>query len=109
MTLKVEVKDKGLASIDRTMDGPSNFDYYQAALFLHENDIDDKRALQYIQKTTTSDKALFFMVHREALILKDMGKTVQAKVAAQRALRLAKEAGNNDFVKLNNQLLAQLK
>lgn len=97
-----------MASIESTMKGPSLNDYFQAALFMHENKQDLSQALVYIQEVTKTDKALFFVVYREALILKDLGKNEEALQSAKRALKLAKEAKNNDFIRFNEQLIASL-
>lgn len=49
-----------LANIDKVLKGPSNFNYFQAALYLHETQTDLPLALTYIRKVTESDSALFF-------------------------------------------------
>ena len=76
---------------------------------MHERGIDLKKALEYIQKVTNNKDALFFQVHREALILSDLGKAEEAIVAAQRSMKLSDEAGNQDFVRLNQRLIEKLK
>lgn len=107
--ITVATTETVMASIDTTMKGPSLNDYFQAALFMHENEQDLPRALEYIQKVTATDKALFFVVYREALILKDLNKNNEAVASAKRSLKLSKEAGNKDFVRFNEQLIASLK
>lgn len=97
-----------LASIDRKLKGPSDFDYFNAALYLHETKIDLKKALKYIQKVTKSDKALFFQVTREALILRDLNRYGEAKKVAKRGLELSIKAKNNDFIKLNKKIIKEL-
>lgn len=106
--IEVEVDKRVMASIEKVMEGPSSNDYFQAALFMHERGIDLEKALNYIQKVTNSDKALFFQVHREALILSDLGKKKEAISAAQRSLELSEKAGNKDFVRLNERLIKTL-
>lgn len=106
--IQVEVQKRVMAKLDRVMEGPSQNDYFQAALFLHETNTDLHRALEYIQKVTRSEKALFFQVYREALILSDLRKTKQAIAAAQRSKALSEKAKNQDFVRLNNELLKKL-
>jgi len=98
-----------MANIAKMIEGPSSNDYFQAALFMHENNQDLPRALDYIQKVTKNENALFFQVYREALILKDLNKNKEALRAAQRSLALSTNAKNNDFVRLNDQLIATLK
>ncbi len=107
--IKVEVKDRVMDNIKKAIEGPSNNEYFQAALFMHETQIDLETALTYIQKVTKSDKALFFQVYREALILKDLGRKKEAITVAKRSLELSKAAKNNDFIRLNENLINTLR
>jgi len=104
----VASKEQTLKNIQYVMSGPSNSDYFQAAVFLHETKEDLETALTYVQKITSSEDARFFQVTREAQILKDLGRSKEAKVAAKRALALSKEAANNDFVRLSQKILDAL-
>ncbi|TPN83475.1 DUF2911 domain-containing protein [Aquimarina algicola] len=106
--IEVKTKEKTLASIKNTMNGPSTSEYFRAALYLHESKIDIPKALEYIQKVTASDKALFFQVTREALILKDLRQYQKAVTVAKRGLDLSKKAKNKDFIKLNTDLIKEL-
>ena len=47
------------------------------------------------------------MVRREALILADLNRTQEAIAAAKRSLALAKEAGNDDYVRMNEKWIAE--
>lgn len=107
--LRVNEKEKILKSITNTLSGPSSFDYYNAALYLHETKTNLNEALEYIQKVTKSDKAFFFQVTREALILKDLGKYELALKSAKRALVLSEKAKNLDFINLNKKMIEELK
>lgn len=109
LPMEVEIDTRVMSQIERVMKGPSNNDYFQAALFMHERGIDLEKALEYIQKVTSNKDALFFQVHREALILSDLGRAEEAIVAAQRSMKLSDEAGNQDFVRLNQRLIEKLK
>lgn len=105
----VATMDAVMTNIDDIMKGPSLNDYFQAALFMHENQKDLPRALAYIQNVTKTNEARFFVVYREALILKDLNKKEEAFKSAKRSLALSKKAKNKDFVRLNEQLIASLK
>ena len=111
ITLAIETKvhDSVLANIDKTIAGPSSFDYFQAALYLHETQTQLDKALVYIQKATKSDNALFFQVYREALILEDLGRSEEAKQSAMKSKTMSQQAGNDDFVRLNEQLISRLR
>ncbi len=104
--ISVKTIDAVMDDIESAINGPSSNDYFQAALFMHDNQLDLNKALRYIQEVTKSDKALFFQVYREALILKDLSKTTEALKAAERSLTLSIEAENTDFIRLNEQLIA---
>lgn len=105
--LRVDEEKKIARALKRSLNGPSQFDYYFAALYLHESQTDLERALTYIQKVTDSDTAQFFQVSREAMILNDLGQTQAAKKVAQRGLELSQKAGNNDFVRINRKIIDQ--
>ncbi len=107
LPMGVEVHKKTMASIEKTLAGPTTFDYFRAALYLHESGKDLDTALDYIQKATKGDNPRFFQVHREALILADLGRKTEAISAAKRSLALAKKAGNDDFVRLNEQSIKE--
>lgn len=111
MTFHIEASshEQILANIKRELDGPSSFDYFQAALYLHETQTDLTQALSYIREVTKSEKARFFEVHREALILADLGQKQDAIASAKRSKQLSQTANNQDFVRLNERLIARLK
>ncbi|MCK8523741.1 DUF2911 domain-containing protein [Aquimarina sp. D1M17] len=105
LPLQVEVHEKTMKNITKVLSGPSDFDYFQAALYLHEAGKDLDTALEYIQKVTKGENARFFQVYREALILADLGRKKEAVLASQKSLELAKKAKNNDFIRLNQKFI----
>lgn len=105
--VEVGVHDQVMANIKSVMAGPSMNDYFRAASYLHDSGTDNALALEYIQKATNTDEPRFWMVRREALILADLGRTQEAIKAAQRSLELAKAAGNNDYVRMNEASIAE--
>ncbi len=103
--LKVQEQEKITKRINKELSGPSNSDYFQAALYFHETGADLAKALKFIQKVTKSDKALFFQVTREAMILSDLNRGEEAVKVAKRGLILAKKVGNNDFIWQNEKII----
>ncbi len=97
-----------MRGIDSVLDGPSSIDYFQAALYLHESETDLPLALQYIQQATADEAARFFMVYREALILRDLGKNEAAIKAARRSVILSQKAGNTDIARLSQRIVDEL-
>lgn len=107
--VRLDFKEKVLKDIDRTLAGPSKNEYYQSGLFLHEVGMQLEQALEYVQQVTRKgNNPLFFQVHREALILADLKRDKEALEVAQKALKLSKEAGNKDFIRLCEQLIKSL-
>ncbi|NER18369.1 DUF2911 domain-containing protein [Spongiivirga citrea] len=106
--IQIDTKAQVLKNIDHAMAGPSIFENFNAALYLHENKIELPKALTYIQNATKSKNAQFFMVYREALILKDLGRKNEALTAAKRSLELSEKAKNDDFIRFSKKLIAEL-
>lgn len=106
--VKLNEHEAILTNIDKVLKGPSNFEYFQAALYLHETQTDLPLALNYIRKVTQSDSALFFQVYREALILKDLNRKEEAVEAAKRSKVLSQRAGNKDLLRLSQKLIDEM-
>ena len=107
LDLEVEVDERVLGSIEAVMAGPSNNDYFAAASYYHTAGKDLNQALEWINKATSGDSPRFWQVRRKALILYDMGKTSDAIAAAKQSLSLAQEAGNSDYVRMNEKSIAE--
>jgi len=101
ISIGVKTHDSVMANIDKTLAGPTANDYYTAGAYLLDADQDLDKALMYVQKATHGENPRFWQVRREALILGKLGRTAEAIKAAQKSLDLAKAAGNDDYVKLN--------
>lgn len=109
LPVKTNAKEAAMASIDRVMAGPDMNDYHAAAAFLFENG-DKKKALEYINKAVemSSDNPRFWIVHRQGLILADLGMKTEAVAAFNKSMSLAKEAGNMDYVRMNERSVKTL-
>lgn len=110
LPIETKVKEAVMANIEQVMAGPSMNDYYQAASFVADNG-DKKTALDYINKAIEmgGDSPAYWMVRRQGLILADLGMNDKAKAAFNRSMALAKEAGNEDYVRLNQESLKKIK
>ncbi|GAA4274162.1 DUF2911 domain-containing protein [Aquimarina gracilis] len=107
--LKIEVpaKKAAIASIEKTMAGPSAGDHYQAAVFYKEIE-DFAKAKEHIDKAISLRKEPAFWFHRQqSLIYAKTGDKDGAIKAAKTSLELAEKAGNADYVKLNKDSLAE--
>ncbi len=101
VSFEVEVDKKVMANIDQIMAGPSQADYYAAASYYHATGKDLNKALEYVNKATAGENPRYWQIRLKALILGDLGKKDEAIKAAQQSLDLAKEAGNDEYVKMN--------
>jgi tetratricopeptide (TPR) repeat protein len=102
--MTVEVDSKVMADIKRNLRVDPR-DYYMAATYYHESGKDLKQAHEWISKAIEvyeEDGANAFWVYRrKALIEADMGDKETAIVTAKKSMEKAKEAGNDDYVRMN--------
>lgn len=105
--LGVNSDEKVMAQIDRMMAGPSTNDYYAMGQYMHDAGKDLNKALKFVQKATKGDSPRFWQVRREALILADLGRKAEALEAAKLSMQLAKEAGNDDYVRMNEKSIKE--
>jgi len=96
------------ASIEGVMNGPSDRDYFQAAVYYLESGKDINKAKTWIDKAISTRKSPAFWYHRQqSLIYAKAGDKKGAIKAAKKSLSLAKEAGNADYVSLNTNSLKE--
>lgn len=107
LPLEVEVDSKVMKMIEATLGGPTAGDYYAAGTYYFESGKDLNKALEYVQKATHGENPRFWQVRREALILAELGKKKEAIEAAKKSLALAKDAGNEDYVRMNEKSIAE--
>ena len=90
-----------MASIEKTMAGPSSNDYYAAGRYYKDSGKDYIKALEMINKSIEMrGEEKFWMVRQKALTLAKLGKT-------EKSIALAKIAGNDDYVKSNEKSIAE--
>lgn len=91
-----------MASIEKVMAGPSAGDYYNAANYYFSAGKDLNQALEWINKATEGPDKKFWQIKRKSEILGALGRTKEAIETAKLSLELATKAGNDDYVKMNN-------
>ncbi len=96
-----------MANIDRVLGGPSNGDYYAAGQYIASTGENLEKALKYVQKATHGDSPRFWQVRQESLILAQLGRKAEAIEAAKKSLMLAKEAGNDDYIRMNEKSIKE--
>ena len=96
------------AEIERVMSGPSANDYYASAVYYLESGKDINKAQNWIDKAIELREEPAFWYHRQkSLIYAKAGNKKVAINAAQTSLKLAKEAGNDDYIALNTKSLKE--
>ena len=102
------IKDRLKAQIEAAMQTDKK-PYWQAAQFYKEYEGNLNKALDNCTKAIEiTDKPYWIWLYK-AKIQKEMGDKAGAKASAQKSLELAKEAKNDDYVKMNEALLGKLR
>jgi hypothetical protein len=85
-----------------------NRPYFQAGLYYLETGKDLNQAVTWFDKAIEQNPKAYWVFHQKANALAKLGKKADAKTTAQKSMDLAKEAKNDDYVRLNEKLIAQL-
>lgn len=97
----VNTKDKVLASIKKTMEGPSANDYNRSATFYYQEKIDVKKALEWSTKACEMRPEAYWMLRTKALLQAENGDFKGAIVTAKKSMELAEKDGDAAYVKMN--------
>jgi hypothetical protein len=103
--ITTEIDSRVMKNIESVMKVEDSRPYFQAANYYYENDKDLNQALAWANKAIEQNRA-FFVVHLKAKILNKMKDYNGAIAAAEESLSLAREAKNEDYVRLNEKLIA---
>jgi hypothetical protein len=104
--IKTEIDSKIVQNIDKVLAGPSAGDYYSAARYYFDSGKDLNQALSWIQKSNNME-AQFWKLRLESLILAKLERREEAIEVAKKSLAMAAAAGNDDYVKMNNQSIEE--
>ncbi len=74
-----------------------------------ENGKDMNQALQWFDKAIEQNPTGYWIYHQKANALAKMGKKTEAKAIAQKSMDIARQEKNDDYVRLNEKLIAELK
>ncbi|MBR9774405.1 MAG: DUF2911 domain-containing protein [Cytophagales bacterium] len=80
---------------------------FQASNYYYNQQKDLNKALEWVTKSVEKDPK-YYTVHLKAKILAALGKKQEAISTAQISMKLAEEAGNLDYVALNQRLIDTL-
>lgn len=107
LPISMDVETKVMAQIDNLMN-KDNRPYFQAAMYYMDNGKDLNQALTWFGKALEQNPKAFWVYHQQANALAKLGKKEEAKSSALKSMELAKEAKNDDYVRLNEELLKDL-
>ena len=83
--------------------------YFQAAGYYFDTQKNDRMALEWVDKAIAgNEQKQYWVVHLKAKIQARLGEKSAAKATAESSIELAKAAGNPDYVRLNEKLIASL-
>ena len=100
------------AKISKSIDNAMNVDnrpYFQSASYYFETGKDLTKALSWADKAIENNPKAFWIMHLKAKIQAKLGDKVAATATAMKSIDSAKEAKNDDYVALNEKLIASMK
>jgi Protein of unknown function (DUF2911) len=102
-----DVDSKVMAQIKQKLDGPSQNDYYAMSQYYFDSGKDAKEALNFVNKALDKGEPRFWMLRHKSLVQAKLGDKKGAIESAKRSLELAKEAKNNDYIRMNEKSIAE--
>ena len=108
ISIKADFKDKVRGQIEAAMQTDKK-PYWQAAQFYNEYDKNLPKALENVNKELERNAKAFWIWIYKAKIQKEMGDTAGALESSKKSMELAKEAKNDDYVKINEDFQKGLK
>ncbi|ACU62906.1 DUF2911 domain-containing protein [Chitinophaga pinensis] len=105
--LTAEVDSKVVAQLDAAMKGDKK-PYFQAASYYYETNRDLKQALVWVEEAVKENPTAFWIATLKARIQAKSGDKKAAKATAEKAIELAKTAKNDDYVVINQKIIASL-
>lgn len=101
-------KELALKSIEETMGGPSDRDYYGAASFYLTEGIKLEKALEYIKKAVEMrGEDAFWYTRKQALIEYELGDKEAAIKSAKKSLEAAEKANYAAYIKRNKESIKE--
>ena len=96
------------AAIDKALNGPGFGEYYAAATYYMSEGKDIKKAKEWMDKAMSMTKEpRFWQLRQQSLVYAKAGDKKGAIAIAKKSLAAAKEAGNADYVKMNEDSLKE--
>ena len=108
LPITTDIDTKVTAQIKELLEN-DNRPYYSAAMYYMDNGKDLNQALTWFDKAIVQTPEAFWVWHQKANCLAKLGKKEEAKTTALKSIEFAKKAKNDDYVVLNEKLIASLK
>lgn len=97
-------------NIDSVMNGPSANDYYNAAVYYMTADKDISLSIKWVEKAVSMmENVPYWVLRQQSLIYAKAGQKDKAIAVAKKSLKAAEKAGNNDYIKMNKESIAEWK
>lgn len=106
--ITAEIDAKIMKNIENTMAADSR-PYFQAATYYYENGKDLNQALTWVNKAVEQNPKAFWVTILKARIELKLNDKTSAIATAEKTIALAKEASNDDYVKIGEKLIADAK
>ncbi len=103
-----DIDEKIMKNIESTLI-KDNRPYYQGANYYYENNKDLNQALVWANKAFENNPKAYWIAHLRAKIMLKLKDYKGAIAAAEQSMALAKEDKNDDYVKMNENLIAEAK
>ena len=106
--ITTDVDARVMKDIDRAMNQDTR-PYFQAAMYYLESGRDLNQAVSWFDKAIEQNPNGYWIYHQKANALAKLGRKEEARTTAQKSMDLARQAKNDDYVKLNEKLLDSLR
>ena len=99
--------EMAVKSIESAMAGPSANDYFSAASYYRSSGKDLNKALEWVSKAVEMNPNAFWISRQKSLIQADLGDKEGAIATAKVSLAASEKAGNDDYIKMNKESIAE--
>ena len=111
VSLNIDVPTRKIVnkSIKEVMNGsPTSSDYYSAAVYYRQENINLDIALKWINKAIEMfENPRFYQLRQQSLIMAANNQFSDAVKVAKKSLELSIEADNKDYIKMNNDSISE--
>ena len=107
--ITANIKDKIKSQLEAALQTDKKPPYWQAAQFYNEYEKNSNKALEYVGKALEATPDAYWIWLYKAKIQKEMGDKAGALVSSKKSLELATKDKNDDYIKMNEELIKKLK